>query len=96
MVNMRLMMVSFVHMYIMDKLSVQEYLNENKNVQDFIGNRVFFHDRILECWIKMSQFEFISKDMSLLCNHDQDVDLHHFLSRLDVKDCMDFLLHGDN
>ena len=42
----------------------------------------------------MSQFKFISKRTILLCNHDQDVDLHD--SYLVSKDCVDFLLHRDN
>ena len=43
MVNMQLMMISFIHKLIMGKPSVLQYLNEeNENVQDFMGNYVFF------------------------------------------------------
>ena len=86
MVNMRLMMISFMHKHIMDKPSVRYYLNENENIQDFMGNHVFFHDRILDQWIKTCHFDFITKDRGL---HDEEGRLQEFCAR----DYVDYILH---
>ena len=94
MVNMCLMMISLIHKHIMGKPSVRQYLNEeNENVQDFIGNHVFFHDRLLEQWVKMCSFNFITKNHGLVCLHNYEAGLHDICATLDVRDYVDYILY---
>ena len=45
--KVRLLIMCFIHRYVLGHY----LLRHLENVQDFIGNRVFFHDRLVQCFI---------------------------------------------
>ena len=85
-------MMSFIHKYIMAKLIVKQYINISMknvhgNIYHFMGNYVFFHDKLLEKWLKMSKFEFISRDPELTCQ-ESDIQLNGAFDKIqDQVDC---------
>ena len=58
-----------------------------------MGNHVFFHDRLLEQWVKMCSFDFITKDRGLVFLHNYEAGLHDICATLDARDYMDYILY---
>ena len=62
MVKLRLIIISFVHKEIMNQWEFKK--DCGTNVHQFISNHVFFHDRLLERWLKLCSYEIVSRDIS--------------------------------
>ena len=57
------MMVAFVHKEIMDSYQFKSMVKPDE-LHEQIGARIFFHDRIIERWIQITDFDVISKEMN--------------------------------
>ena len=40
-----------------------------------IGGRIFFHDRIIERWIKITDFDVVSKEMNKFSGEEKEMAL---------------------
>ena len=61
MVKLRLIIISFVQKEIMNQWEFKDCCTTN--VQEFISNHVFFHDRLLERWLNLCSYEIVSRDI---------------------------------
>ena len=54
-------MVSFVHKEILNHWQFKKHV-DSSSIHSVIGNNVFFHDRLIERWLRMCTFEVIPND----------------------------------
>ena len=71
-------MVSVMHKEIMHS---REFINNigEEDIQKFMGTNVFFHDRLIEKWMRMCEYDVISREFNCLFRfsnekkHDQRI-----------------------
>ena len=56
-------MVSVMHKEIMHS---REFINNigEEDIQKFIGTNVFFHDRLIEKWMRMCEYDVVSREFN--------------------------------
>ena len=69
-----LMMMAFVHKEIMDSNHSKSMVKPNE-LHEQIGARIFFHDRIIERWIKITDFDVVSKEMNKFSRQEKEMAL---------------------
>ena len=86
MVKLRLIMISFIHKEIKDTSEFRRNVDE-EFVQSFIGTHIFFYNRSIERWLRMSDFDVVSKSMEHLSSEaplDTIRDLYSYLENVFV------------
>ena len=68
------MMMAFVHKEIMDSNQFKSMVKPDE-LHEQIGAGIFFHDRIIERWIKITDFDVVSKEMNKFSREEKEMAL---------------------
>ena len=80
MVKLRLIIISFIHKEIQNQWENKKCVT---NIHEFIGNHIFFHDRLLERWLKLCSYEIVSSDIGFDLSSDNAMRTEEVLNTLD-------------
>ena len=72
--KIKLMMTAFIHKEIMSSTQFK-HLVKSDELHEQIGSRIFFHDQIIESWIKVTDFNVVSKEMNGFTSEEKDITL---------------------
>ena len=80
MVKLRLIIISFIHKEIQNQWEIKNCI---MNIHEFIGNHIFFDDRLLERWLKLCSYEIVSSDIGFDLSSDNAMQAEEVLNTLD-------------